>query len=97
MLFFNVNGQFKLKIMETELNKLNSPVVFCHNDLLGGNIIVNESNGIKDYFLSSTYSMKGELHFIDYEYAASNFRGFDIANHFCEWGGKRIFHFVHKI
>ena len=25
------------------------------------------------------------LVFIDFEYCAYNYRGFDIANHFCEW------------
>lgn len=28
-----------------------------------------------------------EIHFIDYEYGAYNFRAFDIANHFCEFAG----------
>jgi len=50
---------------------LDSPIVFCHNDLLSANII--ESNG--------------GISFIDYEYGAQNFRGFDIGNHFCEYAG----------
>lgn len=24
-------------------------------------------------------------HSVDYEYAGFNYRGYDIANHFCEW------------
>jgi ethanolamine kinase len=50
---------------------LESPVVFCHNDLLSGNIIDSGS----------------EVSFIDYEYGAQNYRGFDIGNHFCEYAG----------
>lgn len=53
--------------------ELKSPLVFSHNDLLGGNIIVNESTG--------------QIKFIDFEYAATNYQAFDIANHFNEWAG----------
>ncbi|KAJ1725761.1 hypothetical protein LPJ53_000022 [Coemansia erecta] len=48
-----------------------SPVVFAHDDLQYGNILR----------LTST----GELVVVDFEYAGYNHRGFDIANHFCEW------------
>ena len=60
-----------LRALESKLKKLNSPVVFCHNDLLSGNII-RTTEGIA---------------FIDFEYASYNYRGFDIANHFCEYAG----------
>lgn len=30
-------------------------------------------------------SLDENLVFIDFEYCAYNYRGFDIANHFCEW------------
>ncbi|KAJ1678362.1 hypothetical protein EV182_004202 [Spiromyces aspiralis] len=63
----------ELELLRTELTKLNSPVVFSHNDLLSANIIYNEA--------------KGEISFIDYEYGTYNYRGFDIANHFCEYAG----------
>lgn len=49
------------------------PVVFCHNDLLAGNIIWNEK--------------QNKIRFIDFEYATYNYRGYDIANHFCEFAG----------
>lgn len=57
------------------LTKLRSPVVFCHNDLQEGNILMkeNETSGCRSLCL------------IDYEYCAYNYRGFDIANHFVEW------------
>ncbi|KAJ2552889.1 hypothetical protein EV175_003140 [Coemansia sp. RSA 1933] len=48
-----------------------SPVVFAHDDLQYGNILRLDSTG--------------ELVVVDFEYAGYNYRGFDIANHFCEW------------
>ncbi|KAI8321944.1 kinase-like protein [Martensiomyces pterosporus] len=53
------------------IDTTDSPVVFAHDDLQYGNILR----------LSST----GELVVVDFEYAGYNYRGFDIANHFCEW------------
>eukprot|EP00981_Chlorochromonas_danica_P002487 scaffold474_cov169-Ochromonas_danica.AAC.22 len=45
--------------------------VLCHNDLLSGNILLHDD----------------QVTLIDFEYAAYNFRAFDLANHFCEFGG----------
>uniref|UniRef100_A0A1A7Z0H4 Ethanolamine kinase n=1 Tax=Iconisemion striatum TaxID=60296 RepID=A0A1A7Z0H4_9TELE len=53
-----------------------SPVVFCHNDVQEGNILVLEE---KDH--NSTE----RLMLIDFEYSSYNYRGFDFGNHFCEW------------
>ncbi|VVB01676.1 unnamed protein product [Arabis nemorensis] len=52
---------------------LNSPVVFAHNDLLSGNLMLNEE--------------EERLYLIDFEYGSYNFRGFDIGNHFNEYAG----------
>ncbi|XP_050099116.1 ethanolamine kinase [Anopheles aquasalis] len=52
---------------------LGSPLVFCHNDLLLGNVIYNEAHA--------------KVTFIDYEYAALNHQAFDIGNHFTEFAG----------
>jgi ethanolamine kinase len=52
---------------------LNSPTVFSHNDLLSGNIMLNDS--------------QGKLYFIDFEYGSYSYRGYDIANHFNEYAG----------
>ncbi|TXG61294.1 hypothetical protein EZV62_012657 [Acer yangbiense] len=52
---------------------LNSPVVFAHNDLLSGNIMVNDE--------------QEKLYFIDFEYGSYNYRGYDIGNHFNEYAG----------
>ncbi|XP_048409808.1 choline/ethanolamine kinase [Stegostoma tigrinum] len=53
-----------------------SPVVFCHNDVQEGNILL-----LADRDPSSTE----KLMLIDFEYSSYNYRGFDIGNHFCEW------------
>lgn len=47
--------------------------VLAHNDLLAGNVLVHESTGA--------------IRFIDYEYSACGYAGFDVANHFCEYAG----------
>lgn len=61
-------------LLESKLTScLDSPVVFCHNDLLSANIIYQQS--------------PDDVSFIDYEYGAMNYRGFDIGNHFCEYAG----------
>ncbi|CAN4127890.1 unnamed protein product [Withania somnifera] len=54
-------------------DRLNAPVVFAHNDLLSGNLMLNED--------------KEKLYLIDFEYGSYNYRGFDIGNHFNEYAG----------
>jgi ethanolamine kinase len=56
----------ELAQLEERLVTLDSPIVFCHNDLLCANLIYNEE--------------KDAVAFIDYEYGAYNYRGFDIGN-----------------
>ena len=48
-----------------------SPVVFAHCDLQPNNIMISD-----DF---------SKLYLIDFEYSGHVERGFDIANHFCEW------------
>eukprot|EP00026_Physarum_polycephalum_P012805 Phypoly_transcript_13138.p1 GENE.Phypoly_transcript_13138~~Phypoly_transcript_13138.p1 ORF type:complete len:355 (+),score=52.71 Phypoly_transcript_13138:48-1067(+) len=62
----------EIDFLEKELANINSPIVFCHNDLLHKNIIK---------------SKEGRVSFIDFEYASYNPRGFDIGNHFNEYAG----------
>ncbi|XP_039039612.1 probable ethanolamine kinase [Hibiscus syriacus] len=52
---------------------LNAPVVFAHNDLLSGNLMLNDE--------------QEKLYFIDFEYGSYNYRGYDIGNHFNEYAG----------
>ncbi|KAL5547946.1 hypothetical protein UlMin_003177 [Ulmus minor] len=61
-----------LELMELT-GLFNAPVVFAHNDLLSGNIMVNDE--------------EDKLYFIDFEYGSYNYRGFDIGNHFNEYAG----------
>ncbi|CAB3233538.1 unnamed protein product [Arctia plantaginis] len=99
----------ELKWLKKFLATVDSPVVFCHNDMQQGNILIfddmgttNQSDtgeGVEDKDLSSfedantsdsilsRMSDSGEprMVFIDYEYCAYNYRGFDLANHFQEW------------
>lgn len=56
------------------LAQLKSPVVFCHNDLQEGNILIREKATTRE----------DKLVIIDFEYCSYNYRGFDFGNHFCE-------------
>lgn len=57
------------------LLNLQSPVVFCHNDLHEGNMLyINDGNGSKT-----------DIKLIDFDYSSYNYRGYDIANHFNEF------------
>ncbi|OQR95728.1 choline/ethanolamine kinase [Achlya hypogyna] len=53
------------------LATVESPVVFCHNDLQYGNVMVS--------------SKTNDVVFIDFEYSHYNPRGYDLGNHFSEW------------
>ncbi|CAM5160299.1 unnamed protein product [Natator depressus] len=66
----------EMKSLRSMLEATSSPVVFCHNDCQEGNVLLLE--GRED-------SEKQKLMLIDFEYSSYNYRGFDIANHFCEW------------
>ncbi|PRP77638.1 choline kinase GmCK2p-like protein [Planoprotostelium fungivorum] len=56
----------------TSLHK-DDPMVLSHNDLNGGNVLMEvQPNGDLS------------VEFIDYEYGGLNFRGFDLGNYFCE-------------
>jgi ethanolamine kinase len=71
----NVDGVMaEVDIVASVAALCNSPVVFAHNDLLSGNIMVSEYND-------------RQMTFIDFEYADWAPRGFDLGNHFCEYAG----------
>ncbi|XP_035220910.1 choline kinase alpha-like [Stegodyphus dumicola] len=76
--------------LKSLLTKVASPVLFCHNDLQEGNILLPERTAVSE----------DKIVFIDFEYCSYNFRGFDIANHFCEWCFDYAFpeypHFLYK-
>lgn len=58
------------------LEETPSPVVFCHNDVQEGNILLLAGREAAPH---------DRLMLIDFEYSSYNYRGFDIGNHFCEW------------
>jgi ethanolamine kinase len=58
--------------LESLVAHVASPIVFCHNDALAFNMIVQPD---------------GDMMLCDVEYGAYNYRGFDIGNHWCEWTG----------
>ncbi|KAL0091650.1 kinase-like domain-containing protein [Phycomyces blakesleeanus] len=61
----------EIDICQRLLKTIQSPIVFGHNDTQYGNILKLDTTG--------------ELVVIDFEYAGYNTRGYEIANHFCEW------------
>ncbi|PVG00623.1 kinase-like protein [Serendipita vermifera] len=63
---------------ENEARENRSRRVFCHNDVLNGNVLRLQAKpeGAPDFH---------QICFIDFEYAALNPVAFDIANHLCEW------------
>ncbi|KAL6523500.1 hypothetical protein OROGR_017103 [Orobanche gracilis] len=69
--FGEINKEiFDLKVMT---DRFNAPIVYSHNDLLSGNLMINDD--------------EDKLYFIDFEYGSYNYRGFDIGNHFNEYAG----------
>ena len=82
------------------LEKVPSEVVFCHNDVQEGNLLLVEKLAGAPRRISSTSPLESlaeadppaeeSVHLpviqpIDFEYCAYNFRGYDFGNHFLEW------------
>ena len=63
----------ELKRLKTEISCCQSPVVFCHSDMNGLNLIYN--------------SEEDAVTMIDFEFSGPNYLAFDIGNHFCEFAG----------
>ncbi|XP_053597991.1 ethanolamine kinase 1 [Microplitis demolitor] len=61
------------KLLKDNLIKLDSPIVYSHNDLLLTNILYDKN--------------VNTVTFIDFEYTGFNYQAFDIANHFAEFAG----------
>ncbi|XP_044285529.1 choline/ethanolamine kinase isoform X2 [Varanus komodoensis] len=70
------NLEAEMRSLRALLEATPSPVVFCHNDVQEGNILLLAGRGA---------APTDRLMLIDFEYSSYNYRGFDIANHFCEW------------
>src|SRR5699024_10152436 len=61
-----------------------SPIVFCHNDLQEGNILLPSDEKISTLKSTKLHHFENHIVFIDFEFCAYNYRGFDLGNHFCE-------------
>lgn len=61
----------EIDFVKARLAARDSDLVFCHNDLLCRNIVLQSSRVV----------------FIDFEYAGLNPRAYDLANHFAEFAG----------
>lgn len=60
-----------------QLKNLQLPIVFSHNDLNPGNILIREEN-------DSQGAQVQKLFFLDFEYSDCNYRAYDLGNGFCE-------------
>lgn len=85
------NFEQEIVDMFAMLAEVESPIVFSHNDLQEGNILLpsddaNISLGTSAKHFSRNMVKQFENHivFIDFEFCSYNHRGFDIGNHFCE-------------
>ncbi|XP_054029759.1 choline/ethanolamine kinase [Dryobates pubescens] len=76
------NLQEEMRNLRELLEATPSPVVFCHNDVQEGNILL---------LAGHEASSSDKLMLIDFEYSSYNYRGFDIGNHFCEW----VYNYTH--
>lgn len=63
----------ELKRLKTETLGCLSPVVLCHSDMNGPNLIYS--------------SLDDSVTMIDFEFSGPNYLAFDIGNHFCEFAG----------
>ncbi|KAG9511048.1 Choline/ethanolamine kinase [Fragariocoptes setiger] len=72
------NYRKEIEWLQNIVDMSDSPIVFSHNDLQQGNILIPEHSRKRP-------TLEDRIVFIDFEYCSYNYRGFDIANHFCEW------------
>jgi ethanolamine kinase len=70
----------EVQAVEAAATVVCSPVVFAHNDLLSGNIMVPVAD-------AADAAAQPSMTFIDFEYSEYAPRGFDWGNHFCEYAG----------
>jgi len=59
-------------VLSHKVEAANAQIVFAHNDVQPLNMM---------------YGRAEEFTLIDFEYSAQNYRGYDVANHFCEYAG----------
>lgn len=77
----------EIKRLATILAQCESPIVFSHNDLQEGNILIPSDKNITKLLNSNQMNVQqfeDHIVFIDFEFCSYNYRGFDLGNHFCE-------------
>ena len=72
----------EIEFIREKLPNLLKNIVFCHNDVHGGNILLSNDSPDPGSLLKSETP---KLCIIDFEFASYNPRGFDLANHFAEY------------
>jgi len=73
----NFNFEKEISYVMELVSKASSDVVFSHNDLQEGNILINTVN--------NNNNDDNRISVIDFEYCSYNYRAYDLANHFCEY------------
>ncbi|KAL3140625.1 hypothetical protein ABBQ32_005194 [Trebouxia sp. C0010 RCD-2024] len=73
--------------MQRICEELQCPVVFSHNDLLSGNVMIPLEGTEELRALQQGQVNASTMQFIDFEYGSYNYRGFDFGNHWCEYAG----------
>jgi choline/ethanolamine kinase len=73
-----IDFEKEINFLEQVLDGSRSPIVFSHNDLHQGNILLAKPSRRRSV-------LDKRVILIDFEYCSYNYRAYDIANHFCEW------------
>ena len=72
----------ELEFIRSKVPKILKNIVFCHNDLIGGNVLLFDENPEPS---EMGPNFKPKLMLIDFEFASYNPRGFDLADHLSEY------------
>uniref|UniRef100_A0A0R3RKG7 Choline/ethanolamine kinase n=1 Tax=Elaeophora elaphi TaxID=1147741 RepID=A0A0R3RKG7_9BILA len=75
----------ELEIVQLCLEKSGSPIVFCHNDLQEGNLLLHNGYAINENGDFDINENEDPISPIDFEYASYNYRGFEFGNYICEY------------
>ncbi|KAJ1352850.1 hypothetical protein KIN20_009333 [Parelaphostrongylus tenuis] len=80
----------EIDTVEEFLGTSSSPVVFCHNDLTSGNLLISSKPQKTSTLLTTEENSSNinanetsHLYLVDFEFSFYNYRGFDLANYFC--------------
>jgi choline/ethanolamine kinase len=72
----------EIEFLRNKIPKLLKNIVFCHNDLIGGNVLLSNDN---PHLSKMDSNFKPKLMLIDFEFASYNPRGFDLGDHLAEY------------